>query len=380
MVLGAEYTVTTLVAFAVLAVVVGFVLGWLIRPWLLADRLHAEYERRLDELRQRHDGLVHDLETKTADHAAARAELDAVRADHARIQAELATVSSRAAELETQVATVATEKDGEIARLSAEAGKVAGLEVALAERDTQLGHREAELEGIRNELAARQARIGELESRVGDLENEVTAVRRDGDEVRAAHDGCAATLAERDAQLGHREAELAGLREALTGRDGRIAELEARLGALEVELIETRQDVEAAQQTQLQAAAEHAPWESPAETDVAEAAPPAYEAVAVASLPDRDTAALRVAEIAARTRGDEASVDDDLKRIRGIGPVIERLLKEMGITSFRQIARFEKDDIPYVAAALDAFPDRIERDGWMSSAARLHEEMYGTAP
>ena len=84
-----------------------------------------------------------------------------------------------------QVATVATEKDGEIARLSAEAGKVAGLEVALAERDTQLGHREAELEGIRNELAARQARIGELESRVGDLENEVTAVRRRLDALKS---------------------------------------------------------------------------------------------------------------------------------------------------------------------------------------------------
>jgi NADH-quinone oxidoreductase subunit E len=70
-------------------------------------------------------------------------------------------------------------------------------------------------------------------------------------------------------------------------------------------------------------------------------------------------------------------VEDDLQRIHGIGPTIAGLLRGMDITSFRQIARFEPDDVAYVAAALDAFPDRIGRDDWMSCAARLHEEKYG---
>ncbi len=52
------------------------------------------------------------------------------------------------------------------------------------------------------------------------------------------------------------------------------------------------------------------------------------------------------------------------------------LLKSMGITSFRQVANFTAEDVQYVTAALDAFPGRIERDDWMSSAAEEHSKKY----
>ncbi len=96
--------------------------------------------------------------------------------------------------------------------------------------------------------------------------------------------------------------------------------------------------------------------------------------------PDRETAIMQVAEIAARARGAHARVDDDLKLIHGVGPKLERLLKSMDITSFRQVSRFEPDDVAYVTAALDAFPGRIERDDWMSSAAEHHRAKYGATP
>ena len=85
----------------------------------------------------------------------------------------------------------------------------------------------------------------------------------------------------------------------------------------------------------------------------------------------------KVAEIATRTRGTGPVVDDDLKKIHGVGPKLERLLKSMDITSFRQVANFTAEDIQYVTAALDAFPGRIERDDWMSSAADQHMQKYG---
>jgi predicted flap endonuclease-1-like 5' DNA nuclease len=105
----------------------------------------------------------------------------------------------------------------------------------------------------------------------------------------------------------------------------------------------------------------------------------APDSVATASdeLPDRATAIAQVAEIAVRTRGTHARVDDDLKQIHGVGPKLERLLKSMDITSFRQVARFETRDVAYVTAALDAFPGRIERDDWMSSAGDQHTAKYG---
>ena len=61
---------------------------------------------------------------------------------------------------------------------------------------------------------------------------------------------------------------------------------------------------------------------------------------------------------------------DDLKKVSGIGPVIENRLNELGIYHFSQIAKFEQRDIDLVNDAI-AFPGRIERDEWIDQAANL---------
>jgi predicted flap endonuclease-1-like 5' DNA nuclease len=96
--------------------------------------------------------------------------------------------------------------------------------------------------------------------------------------------------------------------------------------------------------------------------------------------PDPVEARSRVAEIASRTAGEGDIPNDDLVRIHGVGPKIARLLVSMGITSFRQVARFTAEDVAVVNDALEVFPGRIERDDWMSSARELHREVYGTEP
>ncbi len=88
----------------------------------------------------------------------------------------------------------------------------------------------------------------------------------------------------------------------------------------------------------------------------------------------------RVVEIARRTAGDGENPKDDLVEVHGIGEVISKMLYSMDITSFRQIARFEAEDIAIVSDALEVFPDRIERDDWMSSARELHIAKYGVDP
>ena len=88
----------------------------------------------------------------------------------------------------------------------------------------------------------------------------------------------------------------------------------------------------------------------------------------------------RIPEIASRTAGDGAVPHDDLVRIHGVGPKIATLLESLGITSFRQVARFTPTDVAIVNDALEVFPGRIERDDWMSSARELHREVYGTEP
>jgi predicted flap endonuclease-1-like 5' DNA nuclease len=88
----------------------------------------------------------------------------------------------------------------------------------------------------------------------------------------------------------------------------------------------------------------------------------------------------QVAEIARRTAGGLTPPQDDLVRIRGIGPKIAALLVELGITSYRQVARLTSEEVSIVNDALGLFPGRVERDHWVASARHLHREVYGVEP
>lgn len=61
---------------------------------------------------------------------------------------------------------------------------------------------------------------------------------------------------------------------------------------------------------------------------------------------------------------------DDLKRVRGIGVLIEKRLNALGITSYEQIANWTKADIDSVSSQLD-FKGRIERENWIEQARIL---------
>jgi predicted flap endonuclease-1-like 5' DNA nuclease len=61
---------------------------------------------------------------------------------------------------------------------------------------------------------------------------------------------------------------------------------------------------------------------------------------------------------------------DDLTEIRGIGKVIERRLRELGVTSFRQLAELSQEDAKKINEAID-FPGRVERERWIEQARTL---------
>ncbi len=68
---------------------------------------------------------------------------------------------------------------------------------------------------------------------------------------------------------------------------------------------------------------------------------------------------------------------DDLKLIVGVGPVLERMLYQLGITTYRQIARWSERDIDEFDARLSEFPGRIRRDGWVTQARAIYQSKYG---
>jgi len=75
-----------------------------------------------------------------------------------------------------------------------------------------------------------------------------------------------------------------------------------------------------------------------------------------------------------------AGEPDDLKLIVGIGPVLERMLHNLGVTTFRQIARWSERDSAEFDAKLPEFPGRIVRDQWVTQARELHQAKFGEPP
>jgi predicted flap endonuclease-1-like 5' DNA nuclease len=65
-----------------------------------------------------------------------------------------------------------------------------------------------------------------------------------------------------------------------------------------------------------------------------------------------------------------APTGNDLKRIRGIGVLIEKKLNSMGVASYEQIANWTAQDIDRVSQQLD-FKGRIERENWVEQARIL---------
>ncbi len=67
----------------------------------------------------------------------------------------------------------------------------------------------------------------------------------------------------------------------------------------------------------------------------------------------------------------EMNEKDDLTRIKGIGPFIEKRLNMLGIYTFRQISEFTPETIEHITKAIEFFPKRIVRDNWVGQAKDL---------
>ncbi|GHF58781.1 50S ribosomal protein L21 [Seohaeicola zhoushanensis] len=81
-------------------------------------------------------------------------------------------------------------------------------------------------------------------------------------------------------------------------------------------------------------------------------------------------AAPKAEKPAKAAKAPKAATGDDLKKLSGVGPALEKKLIEAGVTSFAQIAAWTEDDV----AAMDeklSFKGRIQREGWIEQAKEL---------
>jgi predicted flap endonuclease-1-like 5' DNA nuclease len=246
------------------------------------------------------------------------------------LENKLREVSERAAETaNAHAAAVRQERttrdrlQARIAELEAQTGKLRDLELQVGDSERRRAEAVHELEVEARRLRARNA---ELES----------AVKQRDDLERALQAG--------EVELQRRSERIRELERYLPERERRVA-LEAETTTLRSLLADKDREVE-----ELRAVKEILSTPSPVTT------------------------------LASRRRGHRRSDRDDLQRIHGIGPVLERRLRRLGITRFGQIAQWTDDDIARIATQLEDSAERIRRDGWVQSARREHTRQYGRDP
>jgi predicted flap endonuclease-1-like 5' DNA nuclease len=173
-------------------------------------------------------------------------------------------------------------------------------------------------------------------------------------------------LASKLIELRKFQTEREALLQRISDRDGRIRELEAsssqsiaspdveaKIAVLESDLFEAREVASRVPHLEAELAALHAKLRR-------------FEA----AVAERER---RIGELESEL-GESlawAAPEDDLKKIRGIGPKFERALHALGIKTFAQIASWTENDVASIAAKLKVHATRIQRDGWIEKAKEL---------
>jgi predicted flap endonuclease-1-like 5' DNA nuclease len=62
---------------------------------------------------------------------------------------------------------------------------------------------------------------------------------------------------------------------------------------------------------------------------------------------------------------------EDLRQIKGIGPKLEKLLNDVGITTLAQLAALDESGVSDLQSHLEQFPGRVEREEWVAQAKNL---------
>jgi molybdopterin-containing oxidoreductase family membrane subunit len=62
---------------------------------------------------------------------------------------------------------------------------------------------------------------------------------------------------------------------------------------------------------------------------------------------------------------------DDLKKVKGIGPVMEKTLNKIGIYSFGQVSKMTNKEYDLLDSITGSFPGRAQRDDWAGQAKKL---------
>jgi len=78
----------------------------------------------------------------------------------------------------------------------------------------------------------------------------------------------------------------------------------------------------------------------------------------------------KVEKVKAKVEAKVDEIKDDLKKLSGVGPALEKKLHEAGVTTFAEIAEWTEEHIADMDEKL-SFKGRIQREDWIAQAKKL---------
>lgn len=339
-----SYLISQIIWFLILTAVLWAAVGW----WLRSAGHHSQvrliqrdYDARLQSMTRARDELRDQLEQV----AATRADGQLSASARTRITEHIRTLEQENAESRERLTAMGTRLEALQATARARDEEYTTLRERLAEATDRLRQASATSpppEKLESALAEQKSTIDRLHERIATL----SAARPD-DKVQAEHAKLLSVIQSQKRtieQLNQRpEPDMNSTGD--TGRQPTLEHIQALRSALrhkDSELTALRAQLDVATRTRPTSS----PTRAPSSGDLF-SSPPTVLQDAPEGLPD------------------------DLKIINGIGPVLEAKLNDLGIYHFHQIAALSEDDIGWIAAQMNAFPNRILRDRWVQQAASL---------
>ena len=400
----------------IIAAIIGLAMGWLLRSFATSEKRQqlSEIAARLRGREHEMDSLHHELKVRTSAVQILEGKMIASEAALKDLQADLAGKTERIASLQTELTDKATYANAMARETETLRQALSHSESTLEQRAATYADMQAELEQAQDLMVSRDQEIATLKTWVDQLEikdAEIAKLRTSISDLEPSRDRLFATearladeqhrfrktLEEKDAQVVRLQSACDDMRAELLHREERfrtegarhqatVQEHEEQLQKLRVELVEVeslRRELEV-KQIALEQAEERRVMDVTereeeigalrrrlVEYRVAQQRGLGNKSVDLTQeLPPREKTISKPAHTAEHAK-------DDLKKIHGIGPVIERVLNRMGLSTFRQIAGWDHRDIERMADKLNTFPDRIVRDNWVEGAKKQHFLKYG---
>ncbi len=354
-----ELTAVQLALALVAAAAVGSGIGWYVHRngELGRKEAHEAFCREMSNAagtaRDRARGEKDELDEK----------LNALRAEHRACESTIKNLRSRLATFD-----ISKVESGE---------RIVALERSLSDLEPQLEKAEADRSLLRKALRQRENSIRSIEGNLAAArsaaedsgctserqQDEIRQLRHETQEIRTAHTDCGARIRELESLLeksNHLRQQLEDRQRSLTKSESEVKTLSASCTEFERRSEERAGAVRALEAELAHARDSHAGCGRKAAADEARI----EELESLVEEQDRARAEGKPTWLLSAAQGDP----DDLKLIKGVGPVLERRLHDLGVFHYRQLALLTAAETEWIAPRLRVTTEKIVREQWAAQA------------